>query len=120
MNTVAHTARDTTGKLIWTCSGIMVFASLSFFLLSFSEFYQVALGGSASTYPWGSTHQYPWYYSTPATYSGYQLIAGLLFLGAAILTLRAMVMKDKPLVIKGITITALFLAAEIISINIRH
>lgn len=117
MTTVAHTPRETAAKMIWTCSGIMVFAGLSFFLLSVSEFYHVAIGGA--TYPWGSAGHLPWYYRTPATYSGYQLIASMLFLGAAIFTLRAMVMKNKPLVIRGIWLTALLLAAEIISINIR-
>jgi len=110
---------DNNNKLLWTLPYFIVLVGLFFSYAGLSEFYNVAIKGETGTYPWGLVNEVPWYYRTPSTYSTYNLISGLLFSAVTILTLWATVKKDRRLVVAGVSLTILFLFADLISANIQ-
>lgn len=112
-------ARANNDKLLWTLPYLVVLVGLFFCLIGLSEFYNVAISGETSAYPWGAVNENQWYYQSPTIYSTYNLASGLLFLAATLLTLWATLKQNKKLLVAGVSLTVLFLLADLISANFQ-
>lgn len=119
MNTIQHLKQELDKRTIWNLSYMVITTGLFLFLLSISEFYNVAIDGSGSQYPWGAINENPWYYRTPALYAAYQFICSLVFLTASIVTLLGTIRKSQPVAIKGMLTIGLFFLANLVSAHIQ-
>lgn len=106
---------NSNSKLLWTLPYVVVAFGLLFSFMGLSEFYNVKIAGQESAYPFGSINENPWYYQNVSVYANYNLISGLMFLTASVLTVWATIKKSKTFVIIGIGLTILFFIAELVS-----
>ena len=104
-------------KSIWLLSYISVLAGLLFTFSGLSEFFEVKIKGNISGYPWGSVNENPWYYQTPLTYSTYNLISGILFLAATVLTFWATIRRNKKALLLGVGSTIFLILLTLFSMN---
>jgi hypothetical protein len=119
METLQKQSDKSNNKLLWTLPYILILVGLYFSFAGLSEFYNVAIKDETGAYPWGAVNEVAWYYQTPSTYSTYNLASGLLFSAATISTLWGTLKKHKRLVVAGVSLTVLFLFADLISANIQ-
>jgi predicted ATP-grasp superfamily ATP-dependent carboligase len=106
-------------NLRWILPYIAAAWGLLFAFVGFSEFYNVKFAGRESAYPFGPINENPWYYQSASVYAGYNLVSGLLFLAASLLTVGAAIKKNKPLAVWGIGLIFLFFTVELISSSIQ-
>ena len=106
-------------KLLWTLPYIVVIFGVLFAFIGFSEYYNVKIAGHESEYPFGPINENQWYYKNASIYASYNLVSGIMFLAALLLTVWATIKKNKNYVIVGISLTILFFIAEQISRTIQ-
>lgn len=100
-----------------TLSRFIAAIGLFFAFIGLFESYNVGIAGETS-YPFAAVNENPWYYQTPAIYTWYNLITGLLSLASVLLTVWAIIKKDKQWMITGIILICLFCIAQLISSKI--
>lgn len=110
---------NSNSKLFWTLPYVVVAFGLLFAFMGLSEFYNVKIAGKASAYPFGPINENQWYYQNASVYANYNLISGLMFLIASLLTVWATIKKNKTIVILGISLTILFFIADLVSSKVQ-
>jgi hypothetical protein len=110
---------NSNSKLLWTLPYVVVAFGLLFAFIGLSEFYNVKIAGQESAYPFGPVNENQWYYQNASVYASYNLTSGLMFLTASLLTVSATIKKNRAFVILGISLTALFFIAELVSSKVQ-
>lgn len=110
---------NSSSKIFWTLLYVVVAFGLLFAFMGLSEFYNVKIAGQAFAYPFGPINENQWYYQNASVYANYNMISGLMFLTASVLTVWAIIKKNRTLVILGISLTIIFFIAELVSSKVQ-
>ena len=101
---------------IWVMGTIGLLLSLFMVIVDFSEVYRVT--ATDVIYPWGPINTNPSYYANERVYLIYFLISGLIFLLAALFTLRSTLKLNLKGTLIGFAITVLTFSLVLISATI--
>ena len=118
MKTLQNQRNNSKGNLLWLFPYFVVLIGLFFSYICLSEFYNVKFAGQESAYAFGDTNENQWAYLSASNYIKVNLIYGLLFSIATVITFWATLKKNKKLTIIGAFLTLLLILVDQITMRI--
>ncbi|NEM98348.1 hypothetical protein [Pontibacter burrus] len=96
--------------MFWLISGIILTITGLLAFINLEEWYVIGILNRTVGYPFGGEGTTPYYYKTPELYALVSLIWGLLFTGAFVFAVLAIIQKNKTRMVAALGSTVFLLA----------